>query len=115
MSEFLITVLRDLTSRNPHPSQEELKDAFKPYQDWIAGIAAENRLVAPPKRWDLDGRVVSRAEIVQQGPYAVNNMSMGGLFLIRANDYDEAVEFAKKCPIIKYGAVVEVRMAIPAA
>ncbi|MGN6420632.1 MAG: hypothetical protein ACTHMC_24185 [Pseudobacter sp.] len=35
--------------------------------------------------------------------------------MIRANDYDEAVEIASKCPIIQYGAIVEVRMAIPAA
>jgi hypothetical protein len=42
-------------------------------------------------------------------------VSIGGLFLIKAKDYDEAVEIAKGCPIIKYGAIVEVRMAIPAA
>ncbi len=33
--------------------------------------------------------------------------------LIKANDYDEAVTIAEKCPIIEYGAIVEVRMAIP--
>ena len=51
----------------------------------------------------------------RRGPYAEGIISIGGLFLIRANDFDEAVEIAKECPIIKYGAIVEVRMAIPAA
>ncbi|KIC95007.1 YciI family protein [Flavihumibacter solisilvae] len=115
MSEFLITIHRDLTSKNPHPSPEELKEAFKPYQEWIAGIAADNKLVAPVKKWDLDGRVVSTAKKIQQGPFTEGKLSMGGLLLIKANDYDEAVEIARKCPIIKYGAIVEVRMAIPAA
>ena len=115
MNEFLITIHRDLTSKNPSPSPDQMKEAMKPYQDWIAGIATEDKLVAPPKRWDIDGRVISTAKKIHQGPYAEGTVSIGGLFLIRAKDYDEAVEIAKGCPIIKYGAIVEVRMAIPAA
>lgn len=115
MQEFLIAIHRDLTSKNPSPSPEQMKEAMRPYQDWIASITAEGKLVAPPKRWDVDGRVISTAKKIHQGPYAEGIVSIGGLFLIKATDYDEAVEIAKKCPIIKYGAIVEVRMAIPAA
>jgi hypothetical protein len=115
MNEFLIAIHRDLTSKNPSPSPEEMKEALKPYQDWIAGIAANDKLVAPPKRWDVDGRVISDSGNVKEGPYAEKKESIGGLLLIKAKDYDEAVEIAKGCPIIKYGAIVEVRMAIPAA
>ena len=115
MNEFLIAIHRDLTSKNPSPSPEQMKEAIKPYQDWIASIAAQDKLVAPPKRWDVDGRVISTAKKIHEGPYAEATVSIGGLFLIRAKDYDEAVQIAKGCPIIKYGAVVEVRMAIPAA
>ena len=115
MNEFLIAIHRDLTSKNPSPSPEQMKEALKPYQDWIAGIASDGKLVAPPKRWDVDGRVISSANEVRQGPYAEGKESIGGLFLVKAKDYDEAVEIAKACPIIQYGAIVEVRMAIPAA
>lgn len=115
MNEFLIAIHRDLTSKNPAPSPEQMKEALKPYQDWIAGIAAAEKLVAPVKRWDIDGRVVSTAKSIHQGPYAEDKVSIGGVFVIRAKDYDEAVEIAKGCPIIKYGAIVEVRMAMPAA
>ena len=102
MNEFLIAIHRDLTSKHPSPSPEQMKEALKPYQEWVAGIAAEDKLVAPAKK-------------IHQGPYAEGTVSIGGLFLIRAKDYDEAVEIAKGCPIIRYGAIVEVRMAIPAA
>jgi hypothetical protein len=114
MQEFLIAIHRDLTGKNPKPSPDQMKEALKPYQEWIAGIAANNQLVAPPKRWDVDGRFITD-EAVQQGPYAEKHKSIGGLFLIKAKDYEEAVAIAKGCPIIKYGAVVEVRMAIVAA
>jgi hypothetical protein len=115
MNEFLIAIHRDLTSKQPSPSPEQMKEAIKPYQEWIAGIAAEDKLVGQPKRWDVDGRVISTAKHIHEGPYAEGTVSIGGLFLIKAKDYDEAVKIAKKCPIIKYGAIVEVRMAIPAA
>jgi hypothetical protein len=110
MNEFLIAIHRDLTSKHPSPSPEQMKEAMKPYQDWIAGLS--ERLVAPPKRWDVDGRVVSTAKKVHEGPYAEGTISIGGLFVVRAKDYEEAVEIAKGCPIIRYGAIVEVRMAL---
>jgi len=113
MNEFLLAIHRDITNTNAKPSAEEMKSAIKPYQDWIASIAAQDKLVGTPKRWDMDGRVVKNDSTVTNGPYAEVKESIGGLFLIKANDYDEAVEIAKGCPIIQYGAVVEVRMAIP--
>ena len=113
MQEFLIAIHRDLISKNPVPTPEQMKEAFKPYQAWIAGMASSNRLVAPPKRWDVGGRVIT-ATGINEGPYAEKKSSIGGLFLIKAKDYDEAVDIAKECPIIKYGAVVEVRQAIVA-
>lgn len=118
MQEFLLVIHRDFTSANPTPTPDQMKEALKPYQEWVAGIAAQDRLVAPPKRWDLDGRVIrqeKKQEKVLNGPYAEGKASIGGLFLIRANDYDDAVEIAKGCPIIEYGAIVEVRMAVPVA
>jgi len=118
MQEFLLVIHRDLTSAHPMPTPEEMKEAMKPYQEWVESIAKENRLVAPPKRWDVSGRVIKhdkKKEHVSTGPYAEGKESIGGLFLIKAKDYDEAVAIAKGCPIIKYGAIVEVRMAITAA
>ena len=108
---------RDFTSEKQVPRQEQMKDAIKPYQDWIAGIAAQDKLVAPPKRWDLDGRVIKHTKMgnqVASGPFGNGRESIGGLFLIRSNDYDEAVKIAEACPIIQYGAIVEVRMSVPA-
>ena len=113
MNEYLLVIYRDFTSENPAPTPEQMKDAMKPYQDWVAGIAANNKLVAPPKRWDADGRVVKNNTAVTSGPFTQNNLSIGGLFLVKADSYDEAVEIAKGCPIIEFGAIVEVRMAIP--
>jgi hypothetical protein len=113
MNEFLIVIHRDLKSKDASPSPEQMKQAIKPFQDWIGGIAAQNKLVDPPTRWDIDGRIVKQNNVVINGPYAEIKESVGGLFIIRATDYDEAVAIAKDCPVIKWGATVEVRMALP--
>ncbi|QHV96121.1 YciI family protein [Spirosoma endbachense] len=115
MNEFLLVIHRDLTSKDATPSPEQMQASIKPFQDWIGGIAAQNKLVNPPQRWDLGGRVIKQNSTVLNGPYAEIKESVGGLFLIRASDYDEAVEIAKGCPVLKWGAVVEVRMAMPTA
>jgi hypothetical protein len=112
MNEFLLVIHRDLKSKDASPSPEQMQAAIKPFQDWIGGIAAQNKLVGPPKRWDGDGRVIKQNTVIN-GPYAEIKESIGGLFLIRAEDYDDAVEIAKGCPALQWGATVEVRMAIP--
>ncbi|KGO88671.1 transcription initiation protein [Flavobacterium rivuli WB 3.3-2 = DSM 21788] len=114
MQEFLLVIRRDITSENPTPTAEQMKEAMKPYQDWVAGIAAQDKLVGTPKRWDADGRVIN-GTTVTKGPFGTGTNSIGGLFLIKSENYEEAVALAQGCPIIKYGATVEVRMAIPVA
>lgn len=112
MNEFLLVIHRDLKSKDASPSPEQMQAAIKPFQDWIGGIAAQNKLVGPPKRWDGDGRVIKQNTVIN-GPYAEIKESIGGLFLIGAEDYDDAVEIAKGCPALQWGATVEVRMAVP--
>jgi hypothetical protein len=112
MNEFMIAIHRDL-SKAASPSPEQMQALIKPFQDWIAGIAAQNKLVSPPKRWDSDGRVIRQNNVVTNGPYAEIKESLGGVILIRAENYDDAVEIARGCPILQWGAAVEVRMAIP--
>jgi hypothetical protein len=113
MNEYLLIIHRDV-SKEGSPSPQQLQEAIKPFQDWIGGIAAQNKLAAPPKRWDTAGKIVRKNNVVTDGPYAEIKEAVSGTILIRANDYDEASDIAKGCPILKWGGVVEVRMALAA-
>ena len=113
MNEYILIIHRDMISKDATPSPQQMQEVIKPFQDWIGGIAAQNKLVSPPKRWDGVGKVVKQ-NVVTDGPYAEIKESVGGMVLIRANDYEEAAEIAKGCPVIKWGAVVEIRMALTA-
>lgn len=111
MNEYLLIIHRDI-SKEGSPSPQQLQEVIKPFQDWLGGIAAQNKLAAPPKRWDGGGKVV-RNNVVTDGPYAEIKEAVTGTILIRAHDYDEAVEIAKGCPVLKWGSAVEVRAALP--
>lgn len=113
MDEYLLIIHRDI-SKEGTPSPQQLQEAIKPFQDWIGGIAAQNKLVAPPKRWDINGKVIKKNNVVTDGPYAEIKEAVSGTIVIRADNYDEAAEIAKGCPALKWGSVVEVRMALPA-
>ena len=113
MNDYVIVIHRDLINKEAAPSPEQMQAAIKPFQDWIGGIAAQNKLVAAPRRMDTSGRVIRSNHLVTDGPYAEIKESVGGIIIIKANDYDEAVEIAKGCPILEWGATIEVRMLVP--
>ena len=113
MNEYILIIHRDLINKDATPTPQQMQEAIRPFQDWIGSIAAQNKLVSPPKRWDAGGKVVKHNNVITDGPYAEIKESVGGMVLIRAADYEEAAEIAKGCPVLKWGAVVEIRMALP--
>lgn len=111
MNEFLLIFRRDFASKEAQPSPEQLQASLKQWQDWFGSIAAQDKLARPLQRWDGEGRIVKPNKTVINGPYAEIKEAIGGLIIVKANDYEEAAEIAKGCPILQLGGNVEIRMA----
>lgn len=94
-------------------SPEQLQAMMKPWQDWMGGIAAQNKLVSPGNRLEADGRVVKPDNVVTNGPYVEIKEAVGGYIIIRAASLDEAAAISKGCPILTVGGTVEVRALVP--
>lgn len=109
MNEFLLLFRRDFLTKEAQPSPDEMQTHLKHWQDWFGSLAAQNRLARPLQRWDLHGRVVDNQKNVTNGPYAEIKESIGGMIIIKAEDYDEASEIAKGCPVLELGGCVEIR------
>jgi len=112
MNEFLLIFRRDFSTKEDRPSPEQLQNSLERWQDWFGGIAAQNKLARPLQRWDGKGKVVKPTKVVTDGPYAEIKESIGGMIFVKAEDYDEAAEIAKGCPILDLGGNVEIRMAV---
>jgi hypothetical protein len=46
---------------------------------------------------------------VADGPFAESKEAVGGYFYLQVVDENEALEIARQCPGLQYGAIVEVR------
>jgi len=112
MNEFLFVFRRDFATKEAQPSPEQMQGMMKPWQDWMGGLAAQNKLVSPGNRLKSEGKVVKPKNVVTNGPYVEIKEAIGGYIIVRAADLDEAAELAKGCPILQIGGNVEVRKVV---
>jgi hypothetical protein len=108
MKDFLLIYRMDYSQAQKR-TVDEAQAMTKKWMDWIGSIAAQNKLVDRGNRLDASGRVVKPNNVVTNGPYSDIKESLGGYSLIRAENYDAAVELAKGCPVLTVGGNVEVR------
>ncbi len=108
MKDFLLIYRMDNTQAQQR-TIEEAQAMTKKWMDWIGSIAAQNKLVDRGNRLEMSGRVVKPSNVVTNGPYSEIKESLGGYSMVRAEDYDTAVELAKGCPVLTVGGNVEVR------
>src|SRR6187549_1076618 len=91
-------------------SPEQLQTWMKQTMDWISGIAAQNKFSGGNGLPLDNARVVHHNNIVTNGPFGEIKETIGGYIIVKASSIDEAVEFAKGCPVLQGdGNTVEVR------
>lgn len=91
-------------------SPEQLQAWMKQTMDWIDGIAAQNKFVQSNGILFDDARVVRHNNLVTNGPFGEIKETIGGYIIVRATSVDEAVDFARGCPVLQgEGNSVEVR------
>jgi len=91
-------------------SPEQMQIWMKQTMDWIGGIAAQNKFVGGTGLIFDGARVVRSNKTVTNGPFGDIKETIGGLITVKAGSVEEAVEFAKGCPVLAgEGNRIEVR------
>jgi|SRR6185437_7999404 len=108
MKEFLLIFRSEVLPTQAQASAEKAP-VSKPWQDWIGGIAAQNKLASAGNRLKWEGKIVRPDKTITNGPYAELKEAVGGYTLIKADSLEEATEIAKDCPILAVGGTVEIR------
>ncbi len=91
-------------------SPEQMEIWMKQTMDWIGNIAAQNKFVGGTGLPFDDARVVRPNNVVTNGPFGDIKETLGGFITVKADSVEEAVEFAKGCPVLQgEGNSVEVR------
>lgn len=110
MRDYLL-LLHENPSETARLSPADMQALIERYIAWGREVAEAGRMVAGHKLTEEGGRVVRRTEgaiAVTDGPYVEAREIVGGLYVVRAADYDDAVRIAGSCPHADIGWI-EVR------
>ena len=108
MEEFALIMRHEDGGKIASP--EQMQAWMKQTMDWIGGIAAQNKFVSGTGLPFDGAKVVHHKNVVTNGPFGDIKETIGGFITVRAESFDEAVEFAKGCPVLQAkGNSVEVR------
>ena|ERR1041385_6318074 len=89
-------------------SPDEMQKAIEKYRAWTTKpfTTFSQRLADEPGRVIRVENGKSRAT---DGPYSETKEILGGLYVVQAANYDEAVKIALEHPHVEYGGTVEIR------
>ncbi len=108
MDEFALIMRHE--DGNKVASPEQIQAWMKQTMDWIGGISAQNKFVTGIGLPMAGSKIVGYNNLVTNGPFGDIKETIGGLIIVKAESIEEAVEFAKGCPVLMgEGNTVEVR------
>ena len=107
-SDYLLLFRGNVWDRGLSPAQ--IQKVVSDWMAWFERLKAEGKCSGGHPLGE-EGKVVSgkQGRTVADGPFAESKEAIGGYFYLTVADENEAIEIAKGCPGLEYGAVVEVR------
>lgn len=110
MKEFVLIFRMDILNKEAQPSEEQMKLYMKQWVEWTNEITGNNQLLDGGNHLQYGGKLLMPHNVIIDTPYIANNESIAGYILISAENIDDAVDIAKKCPILSgEGTSVEIR------
>jgi hypothetical protein len=108
MEDFILIMRHEDGKKVASP--EQIQIWMKQTMDWIGSISAQNKFSGGTGLLFDDARVVRPHNIITNGPFGEIKETIGGYIIVKADSIDEAVEFAKSCPVLQgEGNSMEVR------
>ena len=107
-SDYLLLFRGNVWDRGLSPAQ--LQRVVSDWMAWFERLKEEGKCLGGHPL-EEEGKIISgkQGRTVADGPFAESKEAIGGYFYLQVADESEAVEIAKQCPGLEYGAVVEVR------
>lgn len=108
MEEYVLIMRHEDGAKVASP--EQMQEWMKQTMDWIGSIVAQNKFVGGTGLPFDEARVINHDKIVTNGPFGDLKETIGGFITVKAESIEEAVAFAKGCPVLQGpGNTMEVR------
>jgi hypothetical protein len=90
-------------------SPEEMQRKVERYQAWMSKFRNHDRYVSSEKLGEEGGKMLrlekGRVQVID-GPYSEAKEVVGGYYIFRAANYEEAVELTRDCPFLEDGQII---------
>ena len=108
MDEYALIMRHEDGSKIASPEQMEIW--MDQTMQWINGMAARNKFVSGTGLLFEGARTVWPENELTEGAFGKSKETIGGIIVVKAGSFEEAVEFARGCPVLQgKGNSVEVR------
>ena len=107
MKDFIIFIREDI-SQMAQLSEEEFQTEIQDYTKWVEEMAKTGNYVSGDPLVP-EGRYILSDKVQSDGPFIESKEAISGYVIIKATDIDQAVGLAQKCPVFKFGGVLELR------
>lgn len=98
MKEFMF-----LVRGYDNPTEEQMQQRMQKYMGWMQGMMDKGLYKGGQPLLQDEGRMVNNpSEVLTDGPFMEAKEIIGGYVIVNAKDYDEAVEYAKTCPLLDH-------------
>ena len=107
MPNYLL-LLHDTGTFPENMSPSEIQAVIQRYVSWRQLVQQGGRTIEGHKLVDGTGRVMRGsigATKITDGPYAEAREVIGGLFILEAASYEEAVALCRDCPHLDFGTI----------
>lgn len=112
MPQFLL-LLPHAPDRYAGLSKEAMMEVMKDYVAWVEKLTADGVYAGGHKLVDQPGRILvagAGEATLHDGPFAELAEVLGGIMVINAENYDEAVRIARTNPHLIHNKRIEIRM-----
>ena len=108
MKKFIV-LFREPDGRTTKRSDRAIRAHEKNWKNWFSTWGQKGKL-SGGSGLTLNGRIIKGyGNIVTHGIYRNQNEIVGGYLLLNADDFNEAVDIMKTCPIYEFDGYAEIR------
>lgn len=109
MKDFLF-LFRGGDTRMAQQSPEKWQAHMQKWMQWMGDLSNKGKLIGAQPLSQTGKIVKGSKKVVSDGPFMEGKEMVGGYLMCKAENYDEAVETSKGCPILEFDdGIVEVR------
>jgi hypothetical protein len=106
MSNFMLLFRGGLDPKSSSP--EEMQSNMQKWMGWVEDLQKKGIYVAGEALLPT-GKTLRKGNLVTDGPFAESKEIVGGFFIVKADNIDQAITISKDCPDLPLGGSVEVR------